>query len=375
MRRLQTLEREHKILVRFGAAVSSQTRLEPLLKLLADEVRQLLNAQRCTVFLLDPQTQELRSKLAHGLKALELRLPLGRGIIGAVAKTGRPLLIPKAYRDPRFDPSSDKKSGYRTRNLLAVPLKNREGKILGVFEVLNKKRGTFSREDCGLLQLLAAIASGAIENAKLCEELRDSHLETIYRLAMIAEYRDQEDTALHLRHISQYAAVVAENLGLDPGTVEEIRYASPLHDIGKVAIPDAILLKPGKLTEEEYAEMKKHPAYGARILENAQTTLLQMAHRIALAHHESFDGTGYPKRLKGEEIPWEARIVSVVDVFDALATRRVYKPAWEPQEAFRYIETKAGTQFDPAAVEGFKKGFPEILELLRTDVIARPASC
>jgi len=177
------------------------------------------------------------------------------------------------------------------------------------------------------------------------------------------KYRDQHDTAIHLRHISEYSGLIASALGLPDKEVENIRYASPLHDIGKVAIADAILLKPGKLTPEEFEEMKKHTLYGAKILCNAKSKLLQIACKIASSHHEKFDGTGYPNKLKGQNIPIEARIVSVADVFDALCMTRVYKPSWEPEKAKEYILNERGKSFDPDVVNAFDKVYKNILEI------------
>ena len=363
MGRRQELERRQMLLARFGRRIATETRIDSLLTIIAEEVRHILGADRCSVFLIDHDKHELWTKVALGVGEKVLRVPMGQGIAGFVAKTGSAVNIRDAYRDHRFTQDLDRLTGYQTKSLIAVPLKDREGKALGVFEVLNKSKGPFNDEDEGFLRILAAIASSAIENARLYENLRKSHLETIYRLAMVAEYRDQQDTASHLRRISRYTAIISAQLGLAYDLVEDLRYASPLHDIGKVAIPDSILLKPGKLTPDEYEEMKKHPVYGAKMLEGAESRLLRLARNIALAHHEHWDGTGYPHGLKGEEIPLEARIVSVVDVFDALTTRRVYKGAWTMDETFHYMSDQSGRLFDPAIIDAFQQCKPQIEEL------------
>ena len=367
MGRRQDLERRQTLLARFGRRIAGETRLDTLLTILAEEVRHILNAERCSVFLVDYDHNELWTKVATGVGEKVIRVPMGQGIAGFVAKTGSAVNVRDAYRDIRFMDDLDKLVGYRTRSVLAVPLKDRDGRAIGVFEVINRSKSSFNEEDEGFLRLLATIASSSIENAQLYENLRKSHLETIYRLAMVAEYRDQTDTAKHLRHISRYSAILAAQMGFHYQEVENIRYAAPLHDIGKVAIPDAILLKSGKLTPEEYEEMKKHPLYGAKMLENAETPPLQFACRIALAHHEHFDGTGYPSGLKGDKIPLEARIVSVVDVFDALMTKRVYKGAWSLDETFKYMEEQSGRLFDPAVIEAFTKALPEIREIIEEE--------
>jgi response regulator RpfG family c-di-GMP phosphodiesterase len=232
-----------------------------------------------------------------------------------------------------------------------------------VFEVINKDDGTFDADDEGILRLMGSLAASAIENAQLYESLSKSQLETIYRLAITAEYRDQQDTAIHLRHISEYSALLAQAMGLAEHEVENVRYASPLHDIGKVGIPDAILLKPGKLTPEEFEEMKKHTLYGAKILSGAESSLLQIACKVAASHHEKFNGSGYPSGLKGAQIPVYARIVSVADVFDALCMPRIYKPKWESVKAREYIFGESGKSFDPDVVSALDRVYPDIIKI------------
>jgi HD-GYP domain-containing protein (c-di-GMP phosphodiesterase class II) len=363
MTRAEELENLLRLLVNFGGVVSKETNLNRLLELIAEQVKTILNCNRCSVFILDRQTSELWSKVALGMQHTEIRVPIGKGIAGHVASSGMTINIKDAYQDQRFTHDIDRLTGYRTHSILAVPLKNVSGHIIGVFEAMNKSGAPFSIDDEGILQLISSLAASGIENAQLYESLSKSQLETIYRLAVTAEYRDQQDTAIHLRHISEYSALIAQGMGLPEREVENIRYASPLHDIGKVGIADAILLKPGKLTPEEFEEIKKHTLYGAKILSNAESSLLQIACKVAASHHEKFDGTGYPARLKAEQISIYARIVSVADVFDALCSQRVYKPKWEPQKAREYINGEIGKAFDPSVVEAFEKVYGEILKM------------
>jgi HD-GYP domain-containing protein (c-di-GMP phosphodiesterase class II) len=360
MPRPEELEKRLNLLVKFGGIISSETNITKLLELIASQVKQMLNGDRCSVFILDKQTNELWSKVAQGMQHTEIRVPFGKGIAGHVAATGQTINISDAYRDPRFDHDLDKMTGYRTDSIIAVPLKNVSGRIIGVFEVINKDEGVFDGDDEGILQLMGSLAASAIENAQLYESLSKSQLETIYRLAVTAEYRDQQDTAIHLRHISEYSALIAQGLGLPEREVENLRYASPLHDIGKVGIPDSILLKPAKLTPEEFEEMKKHTLYGAKILSGAESKLLQTACKVAAAHHERFDGEGYPAGLRGEQIPIYARIVSVADVYDALCMPRVYKQQWAPEKAREYIRAGSGKAFDPGVVDAFERVYGDI---------------
>lgn len=362
MTRVDELETRLRLLVNFGGVVSKETNLAKLLELIAEQVKTIINCDRCNVFILDRYTNELWSKVALGMQHTEIRVPFGKGIAGHVASSGQTINIQDAYQDLRFNHDLDRLTGYRTRSILAVPLRNVGGHIIGVFEATNKTGSAFNVDDEGILQLISSLAASGIENAQLYESLSKSQFETIYRLAVTAEYRDQHDTAIHLRHISEYSALIAQGLGLPEREVENIRYSSPLHDIGKVGISDAILLKPGKLTADEFEEMKKHTIYGAKILSNAESSLLQIACKVAASHHEKFDGTGYPARLKGEQIPVYARVVSVADVFDALCMQRVYKPKWDPEKARQYINEESGRSFDPAVVDAFEKVYGDILK-------------
>jgi putative two-component system response regulator len=176
--------------------------------------------------------------------------------------------------------------------------------------------------------------------------------ETLRRLAQAAEFRD-DDTGQHTRRVGTLAAMLAEQMGLDSVVVELIRQAAPLHDVGKIGVPDSILLKPGKLTTEEFDEMKRHTIIGANLLAGGLTGVEQMAEEIARCHHERWDGSGYPNKLSGEGIPLPARIVAVADFYDALSFARPYRPPWPKSAIFEEIEREKGKHFDPAVVEAF----------------------
>lgn len=203
-------------------------------------------------------------------------------------------------------------------------------------------------------------------DAKVQERTREldvARLEILERLALAAEYRD-DVTGQHTRRVGEISALVARSLKLSDDQIELIRRAAPMHDIGKIGISDSILLKPGKLTAEEFEIMKTHITIGARIQSGSVSPLLQMAEVIALSHHEKWDGTGY-LGLMGDAIPREGRIVAVADVFDALINARPYKPAFSNEEAFEIIREGSGTQFDPEIVEGFFASTKEILLIQR----------
>jgi putative two-component system response regulator len=186
-----------------------------------------------------------------------------------------------------------------------------------------------------------------------------AQLDALHRLALVAEYRD-DNTADHTERVGELAAQLARKLGLADRAVWLIRRAAPLHDLGKIAVPDNILLKPGRLTDEEFEVVKTHAVLGARVLAGAEAEVTQMAERIAHHHHERWDGTGYPDALGGDDIPVEAQLVHVADVFDVLVHERPYKESWTVEAAAEEIRRGAGTQFAPAAVEAFEALGPAV---------------
>jgi two-component system response regulator RpfG len=195
------------------------------------------------------------------------------------------------------------------------------------------------------------------------QEVEQRERETLFRLAKAIEYRDL-GTGIHLLRMSHYAELIAEALGFPEEEANILTLAAPLHDIGKIGIPDAVLLKRSSLTDEEFAVMRRHPLIGYEILRDSPSRFVQMGALIALRHHERWDGSGYPDGLKGEDIPQAARIVAVADVFDALTSERPYKRAWSADEAFDYIQANRGTLFDPSCVDVLLANQPRILDIL-----------
>jgi two-component system response regulator RpfG len=202
-------------------------------------------------------------------------------------------------------------------------------------------------------------------------EVEQRERETLYRLAKAIEYRDL-GTGVHLLRMAHYTEVLAEGFGMSEDEVGILTAAAPLHDIGKIGVPDSVLLKRGRLTEDEFAVMRQHPLVGHEILRDSPSRFVQMGALIALRHHERWDGSGYPDRLSGEDIPLPARIVAVADVFDALTSERPYKRAWSPDEALEYMQENAGTLFDPACVGILLDNQVRILDILHAK-LALPA--
>ncbi|MGD9870730.1 MAG: HD domain-containing phosphohydrolase [Thauera sp.] len=202
----------------------------------------------------------------------------------------------------------------------------------------------------------------ALEVRKATAAIIDRERETITRLARAAEFRDPE-TGAHIQRMTHYSALIARHLGYPADFTESLQMAAPMHDVGKLGIPDTILLKPGKLTPEEFAVMKRHPQIGYDILKDSSSSVLRLGATIALTHHEKFDGTGYPHGLAGRAIPIEGRIVAVADVFDALTSARPYKPAWPLSRAIALLRDGRGTHFDPDCVDALLQGWDEALDI------------
>jgi putative two-component system response regulator len=194
------------------------------------------------------------------------------------------------------------------------------------------------------------------------DELRETRLQIVQRLGRAAEYKDNE-TGLHVIRMSHFSQLLALAAGCSPAWAEDLLNAAPMHDVGKIGIPDAVLRKPGPLDAAEWDTMRRHPEIGAEIIGEHPSGVLQLAREIALAHHEKWDGSGYPRGLAGEAIPLSARIVAIADVFDALTTRRPYKEPWPVQDALDHIAAQAGKHFDPALVALFAPLLPQLLEI------------
>ncbi|QYJ74865.1 HD domain-containing phosphohydrolase [Shewanella sp. FJAT-52076] len=227
----------------------------------------------------------------------------------------------------------------------------------------------------GAVDYITKPVSSAIVRARVrthlslvqAEELKVTRLKIIQRLGRAAEFKDNE-TGMHVMRMSHYAKVLARAYGLGESHADMLLHAAPMHDIGKIGIADHILLKPGKLTEEEFEVMKTHPQIGADIIGEDDSVLMQMARTVALTHHEKWDGSGYPNGLSGEAIPVEGRIVAIADVFDALTSDRPYKKAWSIEDTLRLMREQKGRHFEPLLVELLEQHLDTILDIKQTFV-------
>lgn len=300
------------------------------------------------------------------------RIPVSAdSLVGFVAMSGQVMNIRDSHRIPegapfRISRELDIKTGYCANSILAIPLRCPKGELIGVLELFNHQdpgglESPFDDEAVCAVMALASTAAIAVHNVQLQDCLRAAHLKTIFCLSAVAEYRDVE-TAHHVQRVSRCSELIATALGLNADDIMLVRYASPMHDVGKVGIPDTILFKPGQLTPDERKVIERHTQIGAEVLGDAMEPILTTAREIALFHHERWDGQGYPKGLGGKDIPLHGRIVSVVDVFDAVVSRRCYKDACSLDTALAILQEDSGKHFDPEVVRAFMTALPEVLK-------------
>lgn len=355
--------RELHVLNETMTQISATLNLDNITQFIVTRSKEEIEAEASFLMLVQNGGKTLVIKKTEGLSEPTLKALSGEIDdipLGVVIKE-------RKFINYKYEPSENKAPAFigvkePIRTLLAVPLIcSNLPQPLGVLGVVNALRGKeFTEKHTEFLATIAGQAAIAIANVYFCEELRHAHQGTIMRLSIAAEFRDN-DTASHLRRMSTYSAIIASRLKLRPEQVELIQLASPMHDIGKIGIIDSILLKPDKLSPEELEEMKKHTIIGGAILNNAETELLKVSQQIALCHHERFDGSGYPKGLSGDKIPLAARIVAVADVFDALTSKRAYKPAYSVEDAIEYIKEQKGKHFDPQVADAFLSELPKII--------------
>ena len=316
-----------------------------VLELALQHAERLCRAETGSIWELDEERGELFFRVVRGRVAgriRDLRVPLGAGVVGAVAASGEPALVADVDRDPRW--RGEAAAEFRTRGLLAVPLVAR-GRVIGVLQLLNPVgREAFDGDDLRRLRLFAGPLAHALENARLHEAQKRQFLDTVTALAEAVEKRDPY-TGGHIHRVVCYSLLLGRELGLDRAELERLWVGAALHDIGKIAIPDAVLRKEGPLDAEERATMDRHTHEGAQIV--ARVRSLRALVPVVRSHHERIDGGGYPDGLAGEEIPLAARIVAVADTYDAMTSDRPYRRGLGPEAAADEIARHAGRQHAP----------------------------
>jgi len=383
-------------LTQLGVELNQVRDMDILLERVLKDARYFVNADAGSIYIRREnmlnftytQNETFQSRLSEGEKLIysTFSIPIDtKSIAGYVATTGEVLNLPDVYRIKATEPYSfskqfDEESGYQTQSVFTVPLKTARGDLLGILQIINaqdenKRVVPFSGEDETILPHFAGIAAVALERAQMTRAI-------LLRMISMAELRDPKETGAHVNRVGGYALEIYEQWArrhnLDQEEIDRnrdsLRMAAMLHDVGKVAISDLILKKPGRFNNDEYEIMKQHTTLGARLFLNAQSDFDELARDVALNHHERWDGKGYPGHIeiasgnpldgyalpdgkprgkKGEEIPLFGRIVAVADVYDALSSARTYKEAWDESKVLKIMEEEAGHQFDPELVEIF----------------------
>jgi putative nucleotidyltransferase with HDIG domain len=355
-----------------GRAINSSLGLNRVLEEVMDTLISLMRAERGFLMLRD-SNGELSIRIARGIDHINLdgdAFRVSKTIVGRVAASCEPVLTTNAQEDPRFE-NQMSVAAYHLRSILCAPLKLKS-ELIGVLYVDNRAHaGIFQESDLGLITAFADQAAVAIHNARLFEDLQRSNRElektnfkleaanlelkiayeaTLNGWVHALDLRDKE-TEGHTQRVTILTERLARAMGVEGDQLLHIRRGALLHDIGKMAIPDGILLKQGALTDEERALIREHPTIAYKLLRPIE--FLLPAINIPYCHHEKWDGTGYPLGLKKEEIPFDARIFAVIDVWDALTSDRPYRPALPHDEVRQRIKVDSGKHFDPRVVEAF----------------------
>jgi len=348
-------------LVKISRSITALTDIDELLKVIAEETRNAMQADRCTVFLWDKESDELWSKVALGIdESKAIRFPANLGLAGYVVQTGETINITDAYKDSRFNPEVDTKTGYRTKTILCMPITNNNKEIIGAIQVLNKIGGVFTANDEDLLVAIGGSASIALENAQLFDKMLQMYHEQklmfdsfIDTLAMSIDARDKI-TAGHSARVRMYSTLLAQTVGMSSKEISLLAKAATLHDIGKIGIRDSVLQKDGKLTDEEYKHIQEHVRITHNILNRIYMSQdFRIITEMACSHHEKWDGTGYCRHLKGEEITPGGRILAVADVFDAITSKRHYRDKMPIINVIDILLKGKGSHFEPVLVDKF----------------------
>ncbi len=351
-------------LIAMAADLTSELDFDRLFPLIIGKVTNAMAAERTSLYVIDWEKREIWTRVAEGIG--QIRLPLGEGISGRVAESGEMINVADAWDLPYFNRIYDETNQFRTRSVLCIPIKGRRIRHIGVIQVINKKGADyFDQDDEALIKGFVSQVGIALENSLLVDELKLSFESSISSLSATVDAK-HPFTAGHSERVTEYSLLMAVELGLSQDRYEVLKYASLLHDIGKIGIRDEVLTKNGAFTPDELKEMQLHPVKTKVILEKFHfPEHLRMVTEIASCHHEKVNGKGYPAGLKGDEIPLESKIMAVADVFDALTSKRDY-PKYALGEilpddrvpmkkVIAILRGDAGSHFDPVVVDAFQR--------------------
>ncbi len=344
-------------LARLSAILNSSLDHETVRIRALESVVELMECETGSLYLIDEEKNELYFEVALGEKGdavKEVRLKMGEGVAGWVAEKGESDLVPDTSEDPRWAKRVDQKSDFITNNMITVPIRAKN-KIIGVLQAINKLYGKKPNQaDLNLMENLSDQVAIALENAKLYEEQKEMFFETAEALATAIEKRDPY-TGGHTKRVCEFSLAIGRHLDLSDEMLELLEITAILHDIGKIGVDDAILRKPGKLTDDEFEMMKMHTSYGYEILTNVKKlapAIPGMRH-----HHERMDGKGYPLGLKGKDIPLLARIICVADTWDAMTSNRPYRKGLPDQIAYEELKENKNKQFDLKVINAFLRAY------------------
>ena len=343
--------RQMERLMEINLTLTSTLELDQVLHLIIAKAVEMLDCEAGSILLYSKEKGILSfaaSTTADMATLKDIPVPMSGSLAGEIFSKDMPLIVNNVSNDARHDTLVGKQMNFLTKSLLGVPMKIQD-RVTGVLEALNKKGGFFTASDCEILAAIACQAAVAIENAKLVQDLQEAYNSTLEGWATALDLRDKE-TEGHSRRVTELTIKMARAMGVEQ-EIAHFRQGALLHDIGKMAIPDSILFKAGPLTQGEQEIMRRHPQYAFDML--SPIAYLRPALDIPYCHHEKWDGSGYPRGLKGAEIPLAARIFSIVDVWDAVRTDRYYHKGWSKQRAITYVRNQSGRLFDPAVVDTF----------------------
>lgn len=369
--------RRLQVLYEFMRDLNHAESREQILDLLVRCVEQTTGAQRISLFLTDSSGENLVCERAVGIELSTVKpIPINdmEGVTRQVFKTGKTLAA-KTYGGRNRRGREYKRDSFLSTPLVSTSLETQDG-IIGVLNVTDKTDDSgFPEEEIACIRSIADTAAIALDNVTRRTRLQQSVRVLLQTVGHLAEFRDEE-TTLHIERVSRMARILAEQVkregpyasAITDDYLDMLVQAAPMHDIGKVGIADEILIKPGALTDEEFQIMKTHTDIGRRVLSRASdpacpVPLLEMCIDIAHCHHERYDGTGYPRRIAGEDIPLAARIIALVDAYDAMTSRRRYKEAKSHEETVETVRSEAGRHFDPVLVDAFLRCHAQFCEL------------